>query len=268
MQRYLGLTHHFLLLTTSWLASSVLLTSPSQAATIALSQGSLLFTNFSQSPTSTFTNADTNATSIFNGGDVATKADAIAYLGVTPPVGYSFTSNQVFGENKDSTGLGSSKATIQGIFEVDKNFSFNFSGDLNLATLTNNPRQESASVNGNLGFALINLANNKILDYFQVNGNLTTGKNDSLTYQNSSNVKFSALNNSSLGGSKEFYTANFDGSLNHYFNNKTTVALVAFNSTEARVSTPTPSMLSGVVLSWSVIMLGIKRKHIKNNEPC
>ncbi|MEJ1937879.1 hypothetical protein WDZ92_47410, partial [Nostoc sp. NIES-2111] len=163
MQRYLGLTHHFLLLTTSWLASSVLLTSPSQAATIALSQGSLLFTNFSQSPTSTFTNADTNATSIFNGGDVATKADAIAYLGVTPPVGYSFTSNQVFGENKDSTGLGSSKATIQGIFEVDKNFSFNFSGDLNLATLTNNPRQESASVNGNLGFALINLANNKIL---------------------------------------------------------------------------------------------------------
>ncbi|GBE91020.1 PEP-CTERM -sorting domain protein [Nostoc cycadae WK-1] len=266
----MGFTHQFLLLTTSWLASSVLLTSPSQAATIALSQGRLLFTNISQSPTSTFTNTDTNATSIFQGGNVATNADAIAYLGTTPPVGYSLTSSQAFGENNSYLGIGKSKSTIQGIFNVNNNthFSFNFTGDLNLATFTTNTKYEKASASGNLGFALINLANNNVLDYFQVGGSLTTAGNDSLTYQNSKNVKFGAFTMSNFVGQQEFTTTAFSGYLNHYFPNQTTIALVAFNSTQSRVSVPTPSMLPALIFGWGVISMGLKRKRQKSRETC
>ncbi len=267
MQRYLRFTHRFLLLTTSWLASSVLLTSPSQAASIALSQGSLLFTNFSQSPTSTFTNADTDATSIFNGGNVATKADAIAYLGVNPAVGYNFTSSQAFGENNDYTGLANSQATIQGIFDVNQNFSFDFSGDLNLATFTKNPQQGSVSASGNLGFALINLANNDVLDYFQIDGSLTTSSNNA-KFKNSENIRLSTFTQFDSNGQEKFTTAVFNGSLNHYFNDKTTIALIAFIETESRVSVPTPSMLPGVVLIWGVIIFGVKRKRAKSSEAC
>ncbi|WP_062296745.1 hypothetical protein [Nostoc piscinale] len=270
MQKYLGFTHRFLLLTTSWLASSVLLTSPSQAATIALSQGRLLFTNFSQSPTSTFTNTDTNATSIFNGGNVATNADAIAYLGTTPPVGYSSTSNQAFGENNGYLGIGNSKSTIQGVFDVNNNthFSFNFTGDLNLATFTDNPQQEIASGSGNLGFALINLANNNVLDYFQIAGSLTTAGNDILTYQNSKNVKFGAFTSSNIAGEQEFTTTAFNGSLNHYFQDQTTIALVVYNSTQSKVAVPTPSMLPALIFGWGAISLGLKRKRQKSSEAC
>ncbi|MBE9005388.1 hypothetical protein IQ259_10110 [Fortiea sp. LEGE XX443] len=266
----LGYTKHFLLFTTSLLACSVLEISPSQAATIALSQGNLLFTNFSQSPSSSFTSTDINAVSISQDGSVTSQADAIAYLGATPPVGFNYTSNQALSENQGSSGLGESEATIKGIFDVDKNthFSFNFVADLDLTTFTDNPRQEKASASGNLGFALIDIANNNVLDYFNVDGSLTTAGNDSLSHKNSKNVGFSTFTRSNLGGQQEFTTATFDGYLNRHFHNKTTVALVAVNATKSNVAAPVPSMLPALVLSWGVISVGLKRKRQKNSGTC
>ncbi|MCC5635939.1 hypothetical protein LC593_08730 [Nostoc sp. CHAB 5844] len=270
MKQNLEFTKHCLLLATSLLSISVFADSPSQAATIAFSQGNLLFTKFSQSPSGTFTRTDTNAISISQDGSVASQADAIAFLGVTPPVGYNFTSSQVFGKNTGYLGLGESEAIIRGIFDVDKNthFYFNFSADLDLTTFINNPQQENASANGNLGFALINLVNNKVLDYFQVDGTLTTTSNDSFTYQNSNNVKFSTFTKSDFDGQKKFTTAAFDGYLNHYFHDKTTIALVALNSTESRVAVPVPSMFPALIFSWGIISLGLKRKRQKSSETC
>jgi len=277
MKQYFKFTKRCLLLATSLLGISVFADSPSQAATIAFSQGNLLFSNFSHSPSVSFTSTDTNAISISQNGSVASQADAIAYLGVTPPVGFNFTSSQVFGKNTGYLGIGESEAKIQGIFDIDKNtnFSFNFSADLNLATFTDNPQQENASASGNLGFALINLANKDVLDYFQVDGELTTAGNDSLTYKNSKHVRFNTSNMSNKDEFQEFTTVAFDGYLNHYFHNQSTVALVAFNSTESivnstqpRVSVPTPSMLPALIFGWGAISLGLKRKRQKSSEAC
>lgn len=270
MKINLQLGKHLLILFTPFLATSVLITSPSQAATIALSQGKLLFTNFSQSPSDTFTTTNTDTTSISQDGSVVSQADAIAYLGVTPSVGYSLTSSQVFGKNTGYSGLGESEAIIQGIFDVNKNtnFSFDFSANLDLKTFTTNPKYEKASASGNLGFALINLANDHVLDYFQVDGSLTTAGNDSLTYQNSKNVKFGAFTSSNIAGEQEFTTTAFHGYLNHYFQDETTVALVAYNSTQSKVAVPTPSMLPALIFGWGAISLGLKRKRQKSSEAC
>jgi hypothetical protein len=274
MQKYLGFTHRFLLPTTSLLVSSILLTSPSQAATFAASQGDLSFKHFSQSPSSTFsnTNTNTNATSIFNGSDVATKAEAIAFLGATPPAGYSITSNQVFGENGIYLGLGESEAVSKGIFDVAKNtnFSFNFLAELDLQISIDEPRSEKANASGNLGFALVDIANNNVLDYFQLYGNLTTKGSDILSYQNSQNVDFRKFTIPDVIGQQELTTASasFNGYVKRYFTDETRIALVAVNSTESTVSVPAPSMSLGLIFSWGIISIGLKRKFPKSGETC
>ena len=272
----LGFNKRFLLLAASLLTSSVLVTSPSDAATIAYSQGGLRLTNFSQSPVSTLTDTDThtNATSIFNGGNVATKADAIAYLGVTLPVGFNTASGIANGENRGYLGLAKGESKLMGVFDVDANtdFSFDYTGSLNLGTSVDNSTVENASARGNISFLLIDIPTQTILESFNLARGLTTKDNNNFfTYQQSDNVGLSNLfTQSNFNGKQEFSRTFFNGSVQRYFNNKTSLAVIGVTNIQASVSAPEPSTWLSSLFSCGAMGIGLmlKRKHQNTSSTC
>ncbi len=257
MKQYLRFTQYFLLFTTTFLASSALLTKASLAATFAFSKGALEFTDFSHSPLNIYTDVDTDTISVGQGGSVQSEADAIASFTGTPPGALASSSSTAFGKNKNYSGQGTSEATLRGIFDIDQNtlFSFNFVADLALETLIDQPPAENARASGEISFALFNFGTNSILDSFSLKGNLTTlDDNDVITSTKTGNVIFiNSFTDSNFGGQQESAIAYVDGSLQRYFTNKTRLALVEFQSNDVRVTAPEPSTILASLFVCSLI---------------
>lgn len=266
MQTYFKFAKHCLIVLTSLLAGSIFAILPSRAATIALSEGQLSFTNFSQSPVSTFTDAQTQAISIFGGGSVFTEADAIAFFNVFPPFALNTTSTLATGSNQNYLGIAESFVQVIGNFniEADTIFSFDFMADLSLFIAIERPITENANARADIFFTLLDITNEepKILEAFLLTGNLST--------QNNNNFILTSFNdNSSLDilepiNQQEFLTATASGSVERYFGNSTTLSLIGINRNRASVAVPEPSNYLTPLFIFAFILLALKRKQAKH----
>lgn len=229
-----------------------IITSPSQAASLALSEATVEFSNFSSSPLDTLasTSANTFAAAEPDSSAVAV-AEAEALFVVEPPSAFNSTLSAVVGEGSNYSGLAESQAQIVGNFFVEANqsFAFDFTADFNLSTSVDEPTVESASATGDLGFFLVDTnEQTNIYDFFVVSGNLTTpGTNDFIYSKKSDNLTLS-LNSyaDDFEGPQESITVSVDGSLERSFDQPTAVTLI-----EAKVnqtSVPVPETESAIAL--------------------
>lgn len=239
-----------ILLLAPCLAISMVTMSPSKAATLASSEAEFLFTEFSQNPSTVFTDLDSDVTAIeiSESAQLFTEVNKEAIFIVDNPVAYNASSSFAVGELGDYLGTAKSEATVQGVFDIeaDSNFSFDFFGDLGLDTSIDNPFKESARASGDVSFALIDTSNNQTLDFFSLEGNVTTaGDNDFIVYNNSENVFLEdnvTITDFDFGGKQEFAKATIFGFYERYFATDTTLALVEVKRTKAEVAAvPEPS---------------------------
>lgn len=257
---------HGLIVLTSLVAGSIFAILPSRAATIALSEGQLSFTNFSQSPVSTFTDAQTQAISIFRGGSVFTEADAIAFFNVFPPFALNTTSTLATGSSQNYLGIAESFAQVIGNFniEADTIFSFDFVANLSLFVGIERPITENANARADIFFVLLDITNEKanVLETFILAGNLST--------QNNNNFILTSFNdNSSLEilepiNQQRLLTATASGSVERYFGNSTTLSLIGINRNRAAVAVPEPSNYLTSLFIFGFILLALKRKQAKH----
>ncbi|MBR8837833.1 MAG: hypothetical protein DSM106950_28460 [Stigonema ocellatum SAG 48.90 = DSM 106950] len=285
MKQYLVFAQHFFLLVTPLIATSTLLTSPSQAATFSFSQGTLNITNLSESFSTTESQNQGNVSAVANGGIVnAQNMKAVANIIPDPLEVYTSAKSLASGESNDYFGTAETAAKIIGNFDVDagKLFSFNFASALDLKTTIDNPPTEKASASGKLSFLLFDttdipekslpdflsglLANTtdsiskNPLDFFSLSGNLDTLDNDNfITNQKSENVILTSENKQfSFGGTQEFATDFVEGSLQRSFDRKANLTLVTLRSTQARVIAPEPSMNLALFLFFGLFVVATK----------
>lgn len=261
------------------LAISMVTISPSKAATLASSQGDFLFSGFSQNPLTVFTDADSDvtATAISEDAQLFTEADAEADFFKNPAFASNSSSGFAAGELGDYLGTAESEATVQGVFDVeaDTNFSFNFLGDLALTTSIDNPSTESARASGDIYFALIDTSNNQTLDFFTLEGNVTTaGDNDFIAYEKSENVFLdndATTTDYDFGENQEFAEADVFGSYERYFTTDTTLALVEVKRNKVEVAavpvpepSASPALFIATLTLFSCCGLMVKSK---SNQP-
>lgn len=276
MKQYQACTKRFLLLLTPWIASSVLATSPSQAATLALSEGVVEFTTFSQSPSTVDTNVNTNT--VTNDALVNALANAEATFILTPPTAFNPSFNIALGEGRDYLGLAESEAQVIGNFDIDAGtpFSFDFTAALNLETSIDFPPpigvREDARASGDISFVLLDTANDGVLDFFSLVGNVTTqDDSDFIAFQKSENVTLSnTIKTSDFQGNEESATAFVQGSLQRSFTNKTNLTLIEVKRNNARVraTTPEPSSILALLSCSGVIGVVLKNRHKETTLAC
>ncbi|MBE9213172.1 PEP-CTERM sorting domain-containing protein [Plectonema cf. radiosum LEGE 06105] len=265
MKKHLKILKRCLLVITPILASTIVGTAPSKAATFAFSEGNLVFTGFSQNPSNVATDTDTNTLIIGEGGMVQATAEAEAIFLIEPSVAFNSSLSTVFGENRNYLGLAESEASVIGNFNIDANttFSFDFFSNLELATSIDNPSIENARASGDISFALIDLKNDDILEFFSLVGNITTeGDDDFVALQQSDNVILSGISGApGFGGLQEFLTVSIEGSLERFFTDETDVALVEVKRNRAQVqAVPESSTSLALILSGGVIGVVLKRR--------
>jgi hypothetical protein len=264
----LQFTKQLLLVITPLLATTMLATLPSRAATFASSEGQFEFSGFSQSSSRVLTNAESNTFTLGQGGSAIANASAEAFFEKLPAQAFNFSSSVAFGENKENKGYlaeAQSQASIIGIFDVEANsdFSFDFAGNLNLLTSIDNPSLENARASGDITFALLDIANNNnILESFSLSGNLITkGDEDFIGYEKTENVTLKNLTPvSSFDERKEFVTASVEGFVKRSFADKTNLALIEIKKNKVTVKTPEPSTSLAFLLGSGVFGLVLKRK--------
>lgn len=267
MKKYSGLLNKFLLFATPALASSFVSISPSKAATFAFSQGEVLFPEFSQSPSNVAVDTEAHTLAISEEGMVGAIAEAEAIFLIEPAVAFNSSLSEAFGESQNYLGIAESEASVIGNFDIEANtnFSFDFISDLELATSIDNPPKESARASGEISFSLIDTVNNDVLDYFNLVGNIVTeGDDDFVALQKSDNVILSEpFSAPGFGGLQEFLAVSIEGSLERYFVDETTVALIEVKRNRAEVKAAVPEASNTVALllaSGVVAILSRRRK--------
>jgi len=236
---------------------TVLLSSPSLAASFASSKDKVTIDNFSKNPYQV--GVDTNAEFFVseNGGEA--YADAFATANFVADPGVAANANNSSKSEAGGTGsnffaLGESTARVIGDFfiEAGETFSFDFLLDFELETSIDNNLDESANAQGNVSFFIFEtIAEDTpiLLDFFGVSGNLETpGDNDFFGFtQNIAASNFTIIDSlvdESFGGNEEYVSAFFDGSYQRTFDGNQTrnIRLVEVKANSAQVqSTPEPS---------------------------
>lgn len=276
---YLRRTRQWLLMVPPFIATSILTNIPTDAATLAFSQSDIKFTNFSESVgrIELVNNADISG--IANGGVFGGQNSASNNSTTSPPEVTSSAFSLAFGDSRDYKGTAQSQAQIVGNFDVDAGelFSFDFAVKLNLQTAIDNPLIEKAGARGNIYFVLLDTTNTSPdnikdledsffaldtgklkynpLEYFKLNGHLNTfGLQDIINYQQSANIKVAKqLVKSDFGGTSETALASVRGSLQHQFNSKANVTLLALRRNQTSVSIPEPAL--GIALIFFVLII-------------
>lgn len=265
MKHCLQFTKQLLLVITPLLATTMLATLPSRAATSASSEGQFKFSGFSQSSSRVLTNAESNTFTLGQGGSAIADAQAYAFFEKLPAQAFNFSSSVAFGENEGYLAEAESEASIIGIFDIKANsdFSFDFAGNLKLLTSIDNPSFENATASGDITFALLDIANNNnILESFSLSGNLITkGDEDFIGYEKTENVTLKNLTPvSSFDERKEFVTASVEGFVKRSFASQTNLALIEIKKNKVTVKTPEPSTSLAFLLGSGVFGLVLKRK--------
>jgi hypothetical protein len=267
MSNHLNFSKILSLVSTSIVASSVVISSPSYAATFALSQATFNFVGFNQIPEDIFTNDNTNTVTLASNGNgnVTANADANALFDAARFKASNLSRSTASGTGKNYLGLAESVADLKGIFKIAENttFSFDFTADLNLEASIDNPAVENAKANGNIYFGLFDADTNTLFDFFSLRAGLNTSNNsDFLNFDTSNKVTIkNSVTTISTGSKKESAKASIEGFFKRTFANKTNLALVEFKRNEARVRVTEPLSLIALLFYSGVVSLSLKRKN-------
>jgi hypothetical protein len=284
MKLYLQFIKRFLV-ASPLLASSAFFSTPVQAATFALSQGELKFTNFNEEFAAIERLNEGNTFGFANGGEVNQTNRAVTDFIPSPATASTSALSLAFGLNKDYFGLAQTEAKIVGNFDVDagQSFIFDFTAALYLRTAIEEAPAENARASGDISFLLLDTTNvaqvnlsefiknlftdtrlvSKItLDFFALNGSLNTfANNDYLENENSPNVTLTKLfKDFDFEGKEEFASALVAGSLQRSFSSKTNLTLLAIRESEARVSAPEPIINPASLLLLGLVAIAAKIK--------
>ncbi|MEH2039459.1 PEP-CTERM sorting domain-containing protein [Nostoc sp.] len=257
MKKYTKVIKRFLALATPAIATSILATLPSQAATFASSESKFNINNFSSSPLDVRILTDTFTNTISTGGQVTADANAEAKFNIDANNSASNLSfSQAQGQGDGYTGSAKSFAGIIGYdFTVDKEFSFDFSGFFKLKTSIDDALTESANAYGLFSYQLYDSDSNELLDSFNIYGNLSTlGNNDAFAFEPSSNITFDlSKTDKSFGGTEEYASAIFKGKYSRTFDKSTRLLLKEYKSNQVSVYTvPEPSTILGSLFSCTM----------------
>lgn len=287
--RTLGFTRRFFLLVTPLIATSSLVTSPSQAATLASSQGEFYLKNFSLDPDVT---ATVNNANISLNGDVSATNNAIIDFLLEPPEVINKSLSQAFGENKNYLGLANAEGKVLGNFFVDAgdSFSVDFTAFLDLETSIDEPA-ENAKASANISFLLFDttdIANQNLLDefftqflsdttsnikktpldFFSLTANVNSfNDKDFITSQKSENFTLSNQDTQfNFGGNAEFATALFEGSLKRSFATPTNLTFIQVRRSQVKVSVPEPSTSLSLLFLSALVAVATKAKRKKTTS--
>jgi hypothetical protein len=291
--RTLGFARRFFLLVTPLVATSSLVTSPAQAATLALSEAEFSLINFSLDPDVTATVNNANTSTIANGGEVsATNNTKIDFL-VEPPEVINKSLSQAFGQNKNYLGLAKAEGKVLGNFFVDAgdSFSVDFTAFLDLETSIDEPPAENAKASADISFLLFDttdIADSDLLDEFftqllfnttpsikkttldsfSLSANLNSfNDNDFIKSQKSEYITLSQQDTQlNFGGNAEFATALFRGSLKRSFANPTNLTFVQVRRSQVNVSVPEPSS-SPTLLFVCALVAVVAKARMKKATP-
>ncbi len=285
--RTLGFTQRFFLLVTPLIATSSLVTSPTQAATLSLSQGEFSLKNFTFDPEVTATVNNANTSTIAKDGEVSATNNAKIDFLLEPPKVINKSLSQAFGQNKNYLGLANAEGKVLGNFFVDAgdSFSVDFTAFLDLKTSIDKPAAENARASADISFLLFdttdisdqNLLDNFFdellsdtrtnikktpLDFFYLNANLNSfNDNDFITNQQSEYITlFKQDTQFNFGGNAEFATALFTGSLKRSFATPTNLTFIQVRRTQVKVSVPEPSTSSALLFLCALVAVATKAK--------
>ena len=230
---------------------SVFATLPSFAATLATSEATINFSNFSHNPLTVDTELIPNSPQLTNDGRVITesKANASFLVDSTRPsatTAMSSSMSTVQGEGNSYSGTAQSSARLTGYnFQVaaGETFSLDFTGSLKLNTSVDSD-SETANAFGSIVFQLLDSNNlNNPLAFFTVSSGLDSLNNSDFLLEpfTSSNVTFipnQTSSTTSFGGNKESANSSFAGRVSMFFANTTNLILNKFSSNSSRASCP------------------------------
>ena len=260
------------LVVSSGLVGLIVAALPGEAATFATSNSFFSFGNFSQTPASVSSSTDSDTTSISSGaGSVLTEAEASAFFDRDPAFSGNTTVSEAFGEGLNYLGLAESEASVLGQFEVaaNTNFTFDFTGFLELFTSIDDPLSEQAQATAGITFALLDEAAT-VLSSFELFGTLSTsGKADDLFVESTPDLDWDITDAEFVSGpdllAEQAFVEVF-GSYAQQFTTAQQLTLVelklseAFVAAEPAAQTPEPSTL------LAVISLGGAAWKLRNNK--
>ena len=285
MKQYLGFAKRFSLLFTPLVATSVLFSLPSQAATFAFSDGDLSFTNFSGVLFTEFdsdNNAETEGITFGKDDFVELENNPVVDTKNFPQEVFTDVVSSVSGKGRNYTGFVKTDSEIIGNFDISagQTFAFNFSSFLNLGTEIDAPPAENAQANGDIAFSLFDTSdipeqalpsfianlldnpssiNRNPFSFFSIVGNVSTVGDDFILSQNSQDINLSNnFKDVISGGNQEFANASFVGSFQRYFGNPANVTLIATRRSQARVTAPEPSTSLALLLFLALLAIANK----------
>ena len=244
--------------------------SPSLAATLAFSRGTLVINNYSQNPDVVKTYTDTDTLTNAKHGSVDAFADAEALFSEEPLFSFNTSVSESSGTGRIYRGNAKSQAGIVEEFLIRKNqsFSFNFIASLILLTSTDNSPSEVAGAAGEIFFSLFNITNRKqpvLLDSFSILAGLRNLSDEFFSIQKSQYVSFDledkVLDNSLEG--EKLVSGFVQGTYSRNFTNKTRLKLTGNQLNYAEVKAPEPSGTLALSCVGLLSMMGIRSKRRK-----
>lgn len=234
------------------LIGTVLVSSPSLAASFASSESKVTIDNLSKNPDGVVAVESTVESFSINGGE--TNADALAEANFVsvPANADNLSKSVVEGTGNSFFARAESASAVLGNFSIlpGETFSFDFMVDFNLKTSINS-LNKSANAGGDVSFFILEIVGEDtdiLLDSFTVSGNLqTAGDNDFFDFtQNIDGNNFTIIDDSvdlSFGSLEEYVSASFDGSYQITFdsNQIINILLLEVKANYAQVSAPEPS---------------------------
>ncbi|MBD1833421.1 hypothetical protein H6F61_12200 [Cyanobacteria bacterium FACHB-472] len=262
-----SIVKQLLLFFTPLVAGLSVAASPSLAATLAFSSGTLVINNYSQNPDVAKTSTDTDTLTNAKHGSVDAFADAEAIFSDEPLFSFNTSVSESSGTGRIYRGNAKSQAGIVEEFLIKKNqyFSFNFIASLILLTSTDNSPSEVARADGKLSFSLFDITNRKqpvLLDSFSILAGLRNLSNEFFSIQKSQYVSFDledkVLDNSLEG--EKLLSGSVVGSYSRNFANKTRLKVIGNQLNYAEVKTPEPSGTLALSCVGLLSMMGIRSK--------
>ena len=301
MKLYSRFAKKLILRVTPFVATWVLASAPTLAASLAGSFGELTFTNFNRENTAFEAINDADGSAVSNTDDSVADFQNFSRTTAEPsPLEISnIADSLVFGEGSSYQASATTMPRFLANFDVSRNdtLSFNFRTILDLDASVDTPGVETASAAGDIAFYLLDttgtsaddrfdflnstqldpnqIGQNNILDSFTLAANIDAlGRNNFIRNTNSQNVSIS--NNDSisslgpiddLGGSQAISSSFFEGSLERSFEQDRNVTLLAFKNTKSNVKVPEPETALGSILFAGLLVVAMRaRKKAQNNS--
>jgi hypothetical protein len=248
--------------------SGVAIASPGSAATFALSQGLVQFSNFSANPLTNTTTADKNDFVIAKSSqaEVVSVSNALASFPTTGST-INQTSSLVEGTSGDYVGIGTSTAGLLGTFQIQDVFSFDFFSFLRLQVGVDEPNSEHAEAVGSISIQIEDITDLNapiILDELSFGGSVASSS--SVEFSGGATDGFQLAPNtapdctadtsciqSTSDKTSSLIFAQVIGSYERRFDRATTLRLTELKNNRATASAPEPGVLLALMLGAAVI---------------